>query len=125
MHPRLRREKVSVEAIELPEDLVREFIRGVLRDIVMAQNEMGRRSTASPRSSDSTRSRLSWPQQAMLLRTHAHNRLEASCAPSAKLASFAHTTPGSTRAMPTQVPKPQSVLASTRSVKTGRGQNGS
>lgn len=46
------------------------------------------------------------------------NSREARRAPSTRLAIFAHTTPGSTAAWPTQVPKPQSVPAMTRSRPT-------
>jgi hypothetical protein len=48
------------------------------------------------------------------------NSREASRAPSARLPILAQTTPGSTAACPTQVPKPQSVPAITRSRPTSR-----
>jgi hypothetical protein len=52
-------------------------------------------------------------------RAHQNSR-EANLAPSTRLAILAQTTPGSTAAWPTQVPKPQSVPAMTRSRPTSR-----
>ena len=49
---------------------------------------------------------------------HFQNSREAICAPSANDASLAHTTSGSTAACPTQVPKPQSLPATTFSRPT-------
>jgi folate-dependent phosphoribosylglycinamide formyltransferase PurN len=53
-------------------------------------------------------------------RVVAQNSREASRAPSASADIFAQATPGSTAACPTQVPKPQSVPAMTRSRPTSR-----
>ena len=66
-----------------------------------------------------------YPPAGLWTRVRAHrnyqryqNSRDASRPPSERLRSLAHTTPGSTAACPTQVPKPQSVPAMTRSRPT-------
>ncbi len=66
-----------------------------------------------------------YPPAGLSTRLQAHwnyqryqNSRDANRPPSERLRSFAHTTPGSTAACPTQVPNPQSVPAITRSRPT-------